>query len=99
MKFQPVGDKILVRKIERKIDSALVLPEWCKSSETFAEVVRLGTYNLDSKQRRTQEWPVKVGDTVTFSNRGDIGKKIDDEDLGECLLVHIGQINTVIEGE
>lgn len=97
MKIQPVGDKLLIKPIQGNISSVLEVPAHYLSSEAFGEVVRLGTYNFTPKGKRTQDWPVKVGDRVSYGLADDIGMKLDDEDHGECLLIHIGQLRTVVE--
>lgn len=100
---QPVGDKILVRPRNVTYPGLIEIPEQYRAAEGVGEVVRLGTYNLlvsdnggKVTHKRTQNWPVKVGDTVMFNGDPRTGLKV--EENGETLLlIHIGQVRAILE--
>jgi co-chaperonin GroES (HSP10) len=94
--IQPVGDKILVRKLKSQPESDhLVLPEDYISPEAFGEVVKIGTYMLTPKGTRHQNWPVAEGDKIVFNNQADVSRKVEC-DGEELLLMHISQVRAVI---
>lgn len=111
--IQPVGDKILVRPLPSNISSALEVPEYYLTSEAFGEVVKLGTYYMaevrwDSEGQPTKfkkflasehpdVWPVKVGDKISYSNQPGVAMKVEGKNGKELLLMHIGQVRTVVE--
>ncbi len=87
MKIKPLGDRILVQRLEpeTKTKSGIYLPETATDKPQQARVVALGQGRLlDSGERAA--FQVKQGDTVILGKWGGQEVKVDDEDyvvLGE----------------
>ncbi|MEX0887202.1 MAG: co-chaperone GroES [Phycisphaeraceae bacterium] len=87
MKVKPLGDRILVQRLEpeTKTKSGIYLPETATDKPQQAKVVALGQGRLlDSGQRA--DFQVKQGDTIILGKWGGQEVRIDDEDyvvLGE----------------
>lgn len=82
MNIKPLGDKILVKRVEAetKTASGLYLPESAKEKPQEAKVIAVGTGKiLDNGQRA--EFTVKKGDTVILSKWGGTEIKHNGEDL------------------
>lgn len=101
--IRPIGDKIVVKPLSSNISCALHVPDFYLTSEAYGEVVAIGTYYLTpgGKKLLTEEhpnaWPVKIGDKITFSAVPGIAKELTDDDGEKILLMHIGQVRTIIE--
>jgi chaperonin GroES len=76
--FEPLNDMVLIRRIEMKTDSTLVIPDMAQEKSNKGSVVAVAT-NL----------PVEKGDTVLFSKYGAMDVQIDGEDL---VLVRLSEI-------
>ena len=82
MRLKPLGDRIVVRGLEReeKTKGGLFLPDTAKEKPTEGEVIAVGTGKiLDNGQKQPVE--VKVGDRIIFSKYAGTEVKIDGEDL------------------
>ena len=82
MKLKPLGDRIVVKVLEReeKTKSGLFLPDTAKEKPTEGEVIAVGTGKiLDNGQKQPVE--VKVGDRIIFSKYAGTEVKVDGEDL------------------
>ena len=87
MKIKPLGDKILVKRVEaeEKTASGIYLPESAKEKPQQAKVVRVGTGKTLDNGTKT-DFQVKEGDTVILGKWGGTEIKLDGEDyivLGE----------------
>ena len=81
MKVRPLGEKILVKRLEpeEKTESGLYLPESAKEKPQQATVVEVGDGRaLENGQGA--DFQVKKGDTVLLSKWGGQEIKVDDED-------------------
>ena len=79
MKIRPLGDKILVKRVEAEsqTESGIYLPESAKEKPQEAEVVALGEgRELDNGERA--EFQVSKGDKVLLSKWGGTEVKLDD---------------------
>ena len=78
MKLKPLGDKILVQRLEaqEKTASGIFLPESAKEKPQQAKVVRVGTGKLDDKGKKI-EFQVKEGDTIILNKWGGTEVKLD----------------------
>ncbi len=78
MKLKPLGDKILVQRLEaqEKTTSGIFLPESAKEKPQQAKVVRVGTGKLDDKGKKI-EFQVKEGDTIILNKWGGTEVKLD----------------------
>ena len=82
MKLKPLGDRIVVKVLEReeKTKGGLFLPDTAKEKPTEGEVLAVGTGKiLDNGQKQLVE--VKVGDRIIFSKYAGTEVKVDGEDL------------------
>ena len=82
MKLKPLGDRIVVKVLEReeKTKGGLFLPDTAKEKPTEGEVIAVGTGKiLDNGQKQPVE--VKVGDRIIFSKYAGTEVKVDGEDL------------------
>jgi len=83
MKFNPLGDKLLVRRSEEEETTAggIVLPGSAAEKPSQGEVLAIGPGRvLDSGEK--VEVPVSVGDTVVFGQyAGSNTIKVDGEEL------------------
>ena len=83
MKFNPLGDKLLVRRSEEEETSAggIVLPGYAAEKPSQGEVLAVGPGRiLDNGD--LSEIPVKVGDIIVFGQyAGSNTIKVDGEEL------------------
>ncbi len=87
MKIKPLGDKILVKRVdaEEKTASGIFLPESAKEKPQQAKVVRVGTGKVNDDGKKI-DFQVKEGDTIILGKWGGTEIKLDGEDyivLGE----------------
>jgi len=87
MKVRPLGDKILVQRLEaeEKTASGIYLPETAKEKPQHAKVVRVGTGKTTDDGKKI-DFQVKEGDTIILGKWGGTEIKIDGEEyvvLGE----------------
>lgn len=95
MAIRPLGDKILVKRVEAETQTAtgIYLPESAKEKPQEAKVIAIGDgKSLDSGKRA--EFQVKKGDTVLLGKWGGTEIKIDGEDL---LILSEDDVLAVIE--
>lgn len=80
-KIQPLGARVLVKRIESEEKSAggIYLPDTAKEKPQEAKVTALGTGGKDDKGN-DHVFTVKVGDVVLISKYGGTEIKIDGED-------------------
>ena len=82
-KLQPLGDRLVVKPIEREevTKGGIVLPDTAKEKPQEGEVVAVGPGRLseDGKQRIPMD--VKVGDIVVYTKYGGTEIKVEDEEL------------------
>ncbi len=95
MKIRPLGDKILVQRLEaeEKTASGIYLPESAKEKPQQAKVVRVG----DGRQLENGEvapFSVKEGDTVIIGKWGGTEVKVEDE---EYLVMSEEDVLAVVE--
>lgn len=83
VKIQPLGDRLVVKPIEREevTKGGIVLPDTAKEKPQEGEVVAVGPGRLsdDGKQRIPMD--VKVKDIVIYAKYGGAEIKVDDEEL------------------
>ena len=78
MKIKPLGDRVVIKVLEKeeKTASGIVLPDTAKEKPQQGEIVAVGTGKLlENGQRAPME--VKVGDKVIFSKFAGTGIKLD----------------------
>lgn len=82
MKFRPLHDKILARRIEQEEKSAggIIIPDSAKEKPIQAEVLAVGTGTRDETGKVTP-LDVKVGDRILFAKWSGTDVKIGTDDL------------------
>ncbi len=82
VKLQPLGDRIVVKPIEREevTKGGIVLPDTVKEKPQEGKVLAVGPGRLSEDGKRIA-MDVKVGDVVLYVKYGGTEVKIDDEEL------------------
>jgi chaperonin GroES len=93
--FHPLGDRILVRRIEEeaKTPGGIIIPDTAKEKPQQGEVLAVGPGARDKDGRR-QAPELKSGDTVLFGKWSGSEVRIDGEDL---LIMKEGDVLGVLE--
>ncbi len=95
MKIKPLGDKILVQRLEAetKTSSGIFLPESAKEKPQQAKVIAVGEGKaLDNGERAKPT--VKKGDTIILSKWGGTELKIDGQ---EYLVMSEDEVLAIVE--
>jgi chaperonin GroES len=95
MKIRPLGDKVLVERVEAEAKTAggIVLPDTAKEKPQRGKVVAVGEGKMLENGTR-KEIQVKKGDTVLFTSYAGTEVKIDGK---EYLIMDESDIMAVIE--
>ncbi len=82
MKFRPLHDRVLVRRLEpeEKSKGGIIIPDTVKEKPVEGQLVAVGSGSRD-EQGRVHPLEVKAGDRVLFGKWSGTEVKIDDEDL------------------
>ena len=96
MKVRPLGDKILVKRVEAqtKTKSGIYLPETAKEKPQEGHVLAAGPGDRDDKGARVP-MDVKVGDKVLFAKYSGTEVKMDGKKL---LIMRESDILAIVEG-
>ena len=96
MKFRPLGDRIVVRRVkeEQKTAGGIIIPDTAQEKPQEGEVIAVGPGALDDSGKRVPP-EVKVGEFVLFGKWSGTEVRIDGEDL---LIMKESDIMGVIEG-
>jgi chaperonin GroES len=95
MKIKPLGDKILVKRLEAetKTNSGIFLPESAKEKPQQAKVIAVGEGKvLDNGERAKPT--VKKGDTIILSKWGGTELKLDGV---EYLVMSEDEVLAIVE--
>jgi chaperonin GroES len=81
MKFQPIGDRVLVEptKEEEQKKGGIIIPDSAKEKPQQGKVIALGTGGRDD-QGKAIPFRIKVGDTVLMPKYGGTEFKMDGKD-------------------
>ena len=95
MAIRPLGDKVLVKRVEpqTKTKSGIFLPEAAKEKPQEATVIAVGTGKLLDNGKRA-DFTVKKGDKVLIGKWGGTELKIDGE---EVLVLTEDEILAVLD--
>ncbi len=95
MKVRPLGDKILVKRLEskEKTESGIYLPESAKEKPQQATVIAVGDGRVLDNGKRAP-FQVKKGDTVVIGKWGGSEIKINGEDY---LVLSEDEVLAVVE--
>ena len=90
LKLRPLGDRLVVRPIEREevTKGGIFLPDTAKEKPQEGEVLAVGPGRLSEDGKRIA-MDVKVGDIVIYTKYGGMEIKVDDEEL---LILREGDI-------
>jgi chaperonin GroES len=82
MKFRPLHDRVLVRRIEAEAKTAggIIIPDTAQEKPQEGEIVTAGegAYNEDGERIKLD---VKIGDKILFGKWSGTEVKVDGEDL------------------
>ena len=97
MKFRPLHDRVLVRRIEEdtKTSGGIIIPDTAKEKPIQGEVLAVGPGARD-KAGNIVPLDVRVGDRILFGKWSGTEVKIEGEDL---LIMKESDILGILEGE
>ncbi|MFN3229047.1 MAG: co-chaperone GroES [Asticcacaulis sp.] len=95
MKFRPLGDRVLVKRVEEeaKTKGGIIIPDTAKEKPQEGEVVAVGPGARD-EDGKPIAMDVKTGDRILFGKWSGTEVKIDGEDL---LIMKESDVLGVIE--
>ena len=96
MKFRPLGDRVLVKRVEEetKTKGGIIIPDTAKEKPQEGEVVAVGP-GAREESGKVQPLDVKPGDRILFGKWSGTEVKLDGEDL---LIMKESDIMGIIEG-
>ena len=82
MKFRPLHDRVLVRRIDEEEKSAggIIIPDTAKEKPSEGKIIAVGSGSRNEKGEITP-MDVKAGDLVLFGKWSGTEVKVDGEDL------------------
>ena len=97
MKFRPLHDRVVVRRIEAEAKSAggIIIPDTVKEKPQEGEIVAVGPGARDDSGNLIA-LDIKVGDCILFGKWSGTEVKIDGEDL---LIMKESDVMGIIEGK
>ena len=96
MKFRPLHDRVLVRRIEglEKTAGGIIIPDTAKEKPQEGEVIAVGA-GTKAEDGKVTPLDVKAGDRILFGKWSGTEVKVDGEDL---LIMKESDILGIIEG-
>ena len=96
MKFRPLHDRVLVRRIEgvEKTAGGIIIPDTAKEKPQEGEVIAAGS-GAKNEEGKITPLDVKAGDRILFGKWSGTEVKVDGEDL---LIMKESDILGIIEG-
>ena len=96
MNFRPLGDRVLVRRVEeeQKTRGGIIIPDTAKEKPQEGEVIAVGPGARDEDGKRV-EMDVKPGDRILFGKWSGTEVRVDGEDL---LIMKESDILGIVEG-
>jgi len=97
MKFRPLHDRVVVRRIESedKTPGGIIIPDTAKEKPQEGEVIAVGPGGRD-ESGKLLPIDLKVGDRILFGKWSGTEVKIDGEEL---LIMKESDVMGVIEGK
>jgi chaperonin GroES len=97
MKFRPLHDRVLVKRIEQEEKTAggIIIPDTAKEKPMEGEVIAVGPGTYNEKTGELRPLDVKAGDRVLFGKWSGTEVKIDGDEL---LIMKESDILGIIEG-
>jgi chaperonin GroES len=95
MKFRPLGDRVLVKRVEEeeKTKGGIIIPDTAKEKPQEGEVVAVGPGARDEDGKHILP-EVKAGDRILFGKWSGTEVKVDGEDL---LIMKESDVLGVVE--
>jgi chaperonin GroES len=95
MAFRPLGDRVLVKRVEEETKSkgGIIIPDTAKEKPQEGEVVAVGPGGRDEDGERIA-MDLKVGDRILFGKWSGTEVKIDGDDL---LIMKESDVMGVLE--
>jgi len=96
MKFRPLHDRVLVRRVEEDTKTAggIIIPDSAQEKPSEGEIVAAGT-GTKSEDGKVTPLDVKAGDRILFGKWSGTEVKVDGEEL---LIMKESDILGIIEG-
>ena len=96
MKFRPLHDRVLVRRVEQdeKTPGGIIIPDTAKEKPMQAEILAVGD-GTRTEDGKIHPLAVKVGDVVLFGKWSGTEVKVNGEDL---LIMKESDIMGIVEG-
>jgi chaperonin GroES len=96
MKFRPLHDRVLVRRIEQdeRTKGGIIIPDTAKEKPSEGEVMAVGPGARD-ESGKIQPLDVKAGDRILFGKWSGTEVKLDGEEL---LIMKESDIMGIVEG-
>ena len=96
MRFRPLGDRVVVRRIKEETKSAggIIIPDTAQEKPQEGEIIAVGPGALDDNGKRVLP-EVKTGDHILFGKWSGTEVKVDGEEL---LIMKESDIMGIIEG-
>jgi chaperonin GroES len=96
MKFRPLHDRVLVRRVtaEEKTAGGIIIPDTAKEKPQEGEIIAVGSGTLNDKGE-LRPLDVKAGDRVLFGKWSGTEVKLDGEEL---LIMKESDIMGILEG-
>jgi chaperonin GroES len=97
MKFRPLHDRVVVRRIESEAKSAggIIIPDTAKEKPSEGEIIAVGPGGRDEAGKLIPI-DLKTGDRILFGKWSGTEVKIDGEDL---LIMKESDVMGIIEGK
>jgi chaperonin GroES len=97
MRFRPLGDRVVVRRVKEDTKTAggIIIPDTAQEKPQEGEVIAVGPGALDDNGKRVLP-EVKAGDRVLFGKWSGTEVKIDGEEL---LIMKESDIMGIVEGK
>ena len=97
MKFHPLHDRILIKRIEEKETArgGIIIPDSAKEKQQEGEVIAVGN-GRKTEEGKILPLDVKAGDRILFGKYSGTEIKVDDEDF---LILKEEDVLAVVEGK
>ena len=96
MKFRPLHDRVLIRRVEQeaKTTGGIIIPDTAQEKPMEGEIIAVGP-GARGEDGKVQRLDVKTGDRVLFGKWSGTEIKIDGEDL---MIMKESDIMGLLEG-
>src|SRR5271169_362677 len=96
MKFRPLHDRVVVRRVEQEEKTAggIIIPDTAKEKPQEGEVIAVGS-GVRGEDGKVHPLDVKAGDRILFGKWSGSEVKIDGEDL---IIMKESDILGIVEG-